>query len=122
MKEFIWFIGTFLVIYLFQVILILTNKKSLEKYKTSREVTYLVTKYKFSLDNINFKALANQLFLVNSIIISFTMSIIVNVSENFLIMMLLSFGILTVLLLLSYHVIGKHYKRKEDKKCVSINK
>ena len=114
MEELLWFAITYIFIYFVFYILILNNKKSLEKYKTSKEVTYIVKKYHLNLDKINFKKFANTLFLLNDVIISLTISIVLSRTNNILLIILLSILILIPLILIGYCLIGKHYKRKED--------
>lgn len=113
MEEIIWFTITFILIYVGYVFLILKNKKALEKYKHSKEVSFLVRKYQLSLEKINFKNFANKIFLINSFLISFTISMIVNITDQLILMAFLALGILVPLIYLCYSFLGKSYQRKE---------
>ena len=114
MKELLWFLVTFALLYLGFYVLILKNKKSLQKYKTSREVTYLVKRYHLNLDKIDFKKFASDLFLMNDFILSLTVSIIMNITANIFLIIILAVIIIVSLILIGYSLIGKHYKRKEN--------
>lgn len=122
MKEWIWFLLTFVILYLLYDFLILRNKKALEKYKTSKEILLIKTMTHIDLEKINFKRFAHKVILLNCFIIAITISICLVVSDNLILILFLAMGILIPLILGSYYFLGKHYKRKERVTCTNTKK
>lgn len=111
MKQFIIFIIIFIIIYLFYLLFVITRKKSLNRWKNGKEMTYLKYRYKLNLDKINIKPLAHIIGLSNALIISSVVTLI-SLFDKFFIQMLVGFLTLIPLILIIYHIIGKHYQKK----------
>ena len=112
MKEIIFFIVTFVFVYLVYYMFVINKKKSLEKWQNGKEMTYLKTVYKIKI--IDLKKMANVIALSNAFIVATTISI-VSIFNNFVSQMLIGFVVLIVLILGVYHIIGKYYQKKGKK-------
>jgi len=96
-------------------LLVIKNKKQLEKYRTSKEVLYLESKYSINIDKIPNKTLAKDLSLVNSLIVAITFAVS-ELIDNMWLKLLVIFLVLMVLIFVSYHFVGKAYIRKYGRK------
>jgi len=108
------FVFTFILIYVLYLIFVVHRSKKLEKIKRSTEVTFIKKRYKLKLDSIPNKKIALDVAFTNAFIISFTLSIMTFI-KNFVLQILIGFVILMILILIMYSILGKEYKRKEDK-------
>jgi len=115
MKELIFYIIIFVLIYLFYIIFVLNRKNVLKKFPNGKEMSYLKFKYGIKVNDKNIKGIANKVFLANSFIMSTTVYIVC-LFENLFLQIIV--GILTVLILILciYHLIGSYYKKKQGGK------
>lgn len=115
MKDFIFYILIFVLVYLFYIIFVLNRKNVLKKFATGRELSYLKFKYSIKVYDKNIKELSNLVFLANSFILSITVYIICLFNNLFLQIFV---GILTLIILILsiYHLIGTYYKKKQGGK------
>lgn len=111
MKELIIFIITFILIYLIYYVFVIHKHKTLLKWQNGKEMTYLKKVYKIKIKESNLKKIANVIAFSNAFIVALALSII-SLLNNFIIQMLLGFVILSVLILLTYHIIGKYYQKR----------
>ena len=109
----LWFIF-FIIVYLIYYILIINNKKKILKYRYSKEVSYLVTKYQLNVEKIGLKKLAHFIALTNAFIISTTVSI-VSYFDNIVIILIMSFVVLLLLIIISYAILGRILVKKYGK-------
>ena len=105
MKELGLFIFTFLIVYLFYVIFVLCRKKVLKKFPKSISAIYLNKKYNINITDKNIKKIANIVFLVNSLIISTTVTIVC-CFKSLLLGLLVCIVPLILMILIFYHIIG----------------
>lgn len=115
MKQFVLFIIIFVIVYLFYLLFVISRKKSLEKWKSGKEMTYLKYRYKLNLDKINIKELANVIGLSNALIMSLVVTVI-SFFKSFVIQMLVGIVLLFPSIIIIYHIIGKYYQRKQRRK------
>jgi|GEM_PF-1170429 len=115
MEILIMTIIAFVLCYLMYFLLVIKNKKQLEKYRTSKEVLYLESKYSINIDKIPNKTLAKDLSLVNSLIVAITFAVS-ELIDNMWLKLLVIFLVLMVLIFVSYHFVGKAYIRKYGRK------
>ena len=111
MKELIFYLVTFILIYLFYLIFVLNRKNVLKKFPNGKELRYLKAKYGIKVNDKNLKSIANIVFLANSFIISTTVFVIC-LFNNFLLEILVGFVTLIILLLVIYHIIVISLKKK----------
>ena len=114
-KEILLFIGTFILVYLFYFIFVLSRKNVLDKVPESKNMLYLKYKYGIKFTKENTKKIANKVFLANSLILSITVTIL-SMFKSFLIGLLVSIIPLVLLILVLYHLIGTYYKNKQGGK------
>lgn len=112
MQEVIFSLIVFIIIYLIYWITVILRKKKLEKFKNNTYVRYLQLIYHIDIERINIKSLAKVIALTNSFIISFTLYFI-SITDSLFLMLLLAVAIFIPLQLLSYHIIGKYYQKKQ---------
>ena len=112
MKELIFYVIMFVLIYLFYVIFVLNRKNVLKNFPNGKEMSYLKFKYGIKVNDKNIKEVANKVFLANSFIMSTTV-FVVCLFENLFLQIIV--GILTVLILILiiYYLIGSYYKKKQ---------
>ena len=115
MNNLISAVACFVIVYLFYLFFIIFRKKSLQRYKNSREYTYLKSKYKFEQDKVDIKYVASWCGLINAFIIGITIFIIGFVNKLVL-KLLLGFLILFPLILIFYHILGKQLEKKYKKR------
>lgn len=111
MKQLILFLVIFIIVYLFYLIFVISRKKSLNKWKNGKELTFLKYRYKLNYDKINMKKLGHIIGLSNALIMAAVVTLI-SLFKNFLIQMLVGFITLIPLILIVYHIIGRHYQKK----------
>ncbi len=124
MEYVLFFVITFILVYLLYNLFVIRKEKALKKMKSSKDVLLLCKLGEINIDSVNLKALVNKLSLFNSLLISLMGTIILiinNYITNFYLWIIIS-SILSILLLIpsiifGYKFIGKIIK-KEGKKNV----
>ncbi len=111
MEAILLFLITFIIIFIIYLLFVVFNKKGLKKIYNGTEAKYLKKLYKLDLNKLDKKKFAIHIALINSFIISITLSIVVLV-ENYLLMILLAFIIVILLILSLYHLLAINYKNK----------
>lgn len=114
MKYLLLFIVSFLIIYLVYYLIVVRRKKGLEAFKTGKQVMFFKNAYKLDLEKLDYKKFSNSLSLVNAFIIAFTVTILEFI-DGFILKLLIGFVILIPLILICYYILGKIYKRKEER-------
>lgn len=106
-------IGIFLFVYLCYLLLIILNKKKLNKYiNKSRETNMIKMRYNLNYDKISHKLVANLFGLTNGFILGLTY-VIMTLISNFILKLLLSLVFMTIIIIILYMLIGKYLKKKE---------
>ena len=106
-------LGIVIFVYLLYLMIIISNKRRLEKFvNNSRETNLLKHKYKIDYDKVNHKFVVNLIAISNGLIIGLTFVIVMLVKNNIL-KFILAFIVFTILMILIYTLIGKFIKRKE---------
>ena len=112
MKNFIFYIIIFVIVYLFYLIFVLNRKNVLKNFPDGKEMKYLKFKYGIKVNEKNLKKIANSVFLGNSFIISTTV-FVVCLFNNLLLEIIVGLATLIILMLGVYHIIGIYYKKKQ---------
>ena len=115
MKNLIFYLGLFIIIYLFYVIFVLKRKNVLKKFPEGKEIKYLKYKYGIKVNDKNIKKIAHTVFLGNSFILATTV-FVVCLFDNLLLEIVVGFITLIILMLGIYHLIGTYYKKKQGGK------
>lgn len=120
MYNIVIFVCLFLIVYLFYYIFVIRSEKTLEKMHSGKEMVFLKNNYKLDYGKISIKKVVNSIALTNSFIISFTTVIVCLLNEwisNFylwlLCCMFMAIVILFPLIIILYHFIGTHYRKKQ---------
>lgn len=115
MKEAIFtFAIAFVAIYLVYLIFVVLRKKTLRKIKNTTEIQFIKKKYNLKLENVDNKKIALDVAFCNSLIISFTLAVVTFI-KYFILQVLVGFVLLILLILIVYSILGKEYKRRENK-------
>ena len=115
MKELLFYLIMFILVYLFYVIFVLCRKNVLKKFPDGKEIKYLKFKYGIKVNDKNIKKIANTIFLANSFILSTTV-FVVCLFDNLILEIIVGVITLLVLILGIYHLIGIYYKKKQGGK------
>ena len=115
MKEAIFYLIIFLLVYLFYVIFVLCRPNVLKKFPDGKEARYLKFKYGIKINDNNIKKVANLIFLANSFILSTTIYL-VSLFDNLFIEIIVGLITLLILILGIYHLVGTYYKKKQGGK------
>ncbi len=112
MKDLMWCIGGFILIYLFYLVFVMARKKMLLKMIDGKEMKYLKYRYKIKIDEKNIKGIANSVFLANSFILA-TTAYVVMIMKSFWLELLLGTVTITALIFICYSIIGRYYSNKQ---------
>ena len=115
MKELIFYLVVFVLVYLFYLIFVLNRKNVLKNFPKGKEMSYLKLKYGIKVNDENLKKVANSIFLANSFILSTTVYVVC-LFESLLLEIVIGMITLIVLILSVYHLIGSYYKKKQGGK------
>ena len=115
MRELIFYLIIFILVYLFYVVFVLCRKNVLKKFSEGKEAKYLKFKYNIKINDKNVKKIANTIFLANSFILSTTVYVVC-LFDNLFLEVLVGLITLVILILSIYHFIGIYYKKKQGGK------
>ena len=110
-EELILFIMTFMLVFIIYELFIVRKAKKSKKKKKPIEVNYLIAKYNFDLDKLNYKKLLNIISIVSAFDISLVVTI-VSLLKNFYLQLLIGFVLIMLLIIVSYDVVGRIYIKK----------
>ena len=111
------FMLLFLLIFLFELFYVNKFKKDFNKLKETDPVVIFVLRYNIDLSKVSYVYLNNVLAFVNSFIISLSATIITNI-DNILLSLVICFIVLCCLLYILYEITGKYFKKLEAKEKV----
>lgn len=112
MKNFVFYIIIFVLVYLFYLIFVLSRKNVLKNFPNGKEMRYLKFKYGIKVNDKNIRSIANVVFLGNSFILSTTV-FVVCLFDSLLLEIIVGLTTLIILMLSVYHIIGTYYKKKQ---------
>lgn len=112
MLEFLLFVGTFLVVFIFYLLFVIRREKYLDKFTQGKEITYLKKVYKVKVNDKNKRKIALLVALSNSFIISFTVAIVC-LFKSIILQIVVGFITVIILILVCYHIIGIIFGKKE---------
>lgn len=117
LKFLFYFFWIFLLILIIYTIFINRKKRSYSKLKDSDEINLFVKRYNIDIKKHSFKRLKFLIALINSFIIAFTSTLIVYI-KSIIWSVLVGFIVVFILLYSIYEIVGRYYKKKEEKKNV----
>ena len=113
LSDLYWFIGTFVIIYLFYFFTyIVSKKKKYNKDKVPIELGYLIRKYRLDMSKINFKKIMNQIGIVSAFDIAFTATFMFIFVKNIYLSIILGAVMIVPLIIISFNILGNIYKKK----------
>ena len=107
-----WFLGIFLVIYIFYLIFGVLKKKKFNVDKIPVELRFLIKRYHLDMSKINYRSIMNMIGLASSFVISFTATFIFKYIENELLMILIGGLMIIPLIFITFNFIGLYYRKK----------
>ncbi len=110
-EELILFIMTFLLVFIIYELFLVRKCKKDKRRKKPIEVNYLIGKYNLDLDKLNYKRLLNIISAVSAFDISLVVTLI-SILDSFYLQLLIGFVLIMLLILVSYDIVGKIYKKK----------
>lgn len=111
LDELILFIMTFLLIYIIYELFLVRKAKKDKRRKKPVEVNYLIGKYNLDINKLNYKRLLNIISVVSAFDISLVVTI-VSLLDSFYLQLLIGFVLIMLLILVSYDIVGRIYKKK----------
>ena len=108
-----WFIGTFVIIYLFYLFsYVIGKKKKYNKKKVPIELSYLIKKYRLDIKKLNYKKIMNEIALISSFDIAFTATFMFVFVKNIYLSIILGMIIIFPLIIITFNILGSIYKKK----------
>ena len=107
-----WFLGIFLVIYIFYLIFGVLKRKKFNVDKIPVELRFLIKRYHLDMSKINYRSIMNMIGLASSFVISFTATFIFKYIENELLMILIGGLMIIPLIFITFNFIGLYYRKK----------
>ena len=111
--DLIWFVVTFLVIYIFYLsIYVFKKNKKYDPNKVPQELAYLIRKYRLDMKKINYKKIMNVIGLVCAFDIAFTSTFMFAFVKNIYLAIFVGAIMLVPLIVITFSFIGKYYRKK----------
>ena len=107
-----WFLGIFLVVYIFYLIFGVLKRKKFNVDKIPVELRFLIKKYHLDMSKINYRSIMNMIGLASSFVISFTATFIFKYIKNELLMILIGGLMIIPLIFITFNFIGLYYRKK----------
>lgn len=108
-----WFLGTFVIIYLFYIFTyVIGKKKKFNKNKVPIELGYLVKKYRLNMNKISYKQIMNQIGLISAFDIAFTATFIFVFVKNIYLSIIIGAILIVPLIMITFNILGSFYKKK----------
>ena len=111
MKEIFLYLFIFILVYLFYIIFVYRKKNVLKKFPNGKEMSYLKYKYNVKITDKNIKKISQSIFLANAFILATTVTV-VSMFNNLFLEIIVGIVTLLLLILLTYHIIGKIFGRR----------
>lgn len=107
-----WFLGIFIVIYVFYLFFSVLKKKKFNKNKVPVELRLLINKYRLDMSKINYRGIMNRIGIVSSFDIAFVATFVFRYIKNEILMFLIGSVMLIPLIIITFSFIGKYYVKK----------
>ena len=102
----LYFVISYLIIFLIYVLIINRKRKTYKEGKKAVDINYLIKKFNLDLNKINYKTIKWITTFINPLIISFTFVIVINI-ESFTLGLIIGFIIMLALIYSIYEIIGR---------------
>ena len=110
--DLIWFLGTFLVVYLFYFFFQILRHKKINKKKVPVELLYLIKKYNLDINKIKYTSIMQRIALVSAFDIAFIATFVMRFIKNIYLAIILGGVLFIPLIMITYGFIGRYYKKK----------
>lgn len=110
----IYFFSSFCVMFLAYLLFINRYRKDYNEGKLQLSINYIIKKYNLDMRKTKYKTVKLAVSLINSFIIAFTFTVIINIKQ-YIWKMLVGFVILMILIYSIYDIVGKAFKKKENR-------
>ena len=108
----IYFVVTYLIIFLLYSLVINRKKKSYKDATKQMDILYLVNKFKLNTKKTKYNTLKWITNIINPLIISITFIIVTNI-KSFILGIMIGFLVMMMLIYSIYEIIGRILKKKE---------
>lgn len=108
----IYFVVSYLIIFLLYSLVINRKKKSYKDATKQMDVLYLVNKFKLNTKKTKYNTLKWITNIINPLIISITFIIVTNI-KSFILGIMIGFLVMMMLIYSIYEIIGRILKKKE---------
>ena len=112
LSDLYWFLGTFLVVYLFYFFYQVLRKKEYDPNKVPVELVFLIKKYRLDMSKIPYRGIMNRIGLVSAFDIAFTSTFMFRFVKNVYLAILIGAIMLVPLIMITFNFIGKYYEKK----------
>lgn len=113
----IYFVVSYLIIFLLYSLVINRKKKSYKDATKQMDILYLVNKFKLNTKKTKYNTLKWITNIINPLIISITFIIVTNI-KSFILGIMIGFLVMMMLIYSIYEIIGRILKKKEFDKNV----
>ncbi len=113
----IYFLVSYLIIFLLYSLVINRKKKSYKDATKQMDILYLVNKFKLNTKKTRYNTLKWITNIINPLIISITFIIVTNI-KSFILGIMIGFLVMMMLIYSIYEIIGRILKKKEFDKNV----
>lgn len=113
----IYFVVSYLIIFLLYSLVINRKKKSYKDATKQMDILYLVNKFKLNTKKTKYNTLKWITNIINPLIISITFIIVTNI-KSFTLGIMIGFLVMLMLIYSIYEIIGRILKKKESDKNV----
>lgn len=111
------FVLLFLIFIIVYRVFINKKKKTYSKLKENDEVKLFVKRFNLDIKKQDYKKLLNAISLVNSLILSFTSTLVLYI-DSMIWSIIVGFAVLFVLIYSLYEIVGRYFKKLEGEKNV----
>lgn len=108
----IYFVVSYLIIFLLYSLVINRKKKSYKDATKQMDILYLVNKFKLNTKKTKYNTLKWMTNIINPLIISITFIIVTNI-KSFTLGIMIGFLVMMMLIYSIYEIIGRILKKKE---------
>ena len=108
LSDLYWFLGTFIIIYLFYLVFQVLRHKKINKKRVPVELVYLIK----NVDKIKYTSIMNKIALVSAFDISFIATFVMRFIDNVYLAILLGGVLFIPLIMITYSFIGMYYQKK----------
>ncbi len=112
LTDLIWFLGTFIGVYLFYLFYQIIRHRKYKPNKVPVELMLLIKKYHLDMSKINYQKIMNLIGLVSAFDIAFSATFVMKYIENIYLAILIGTVIFIPLIVITYSFIGKYYVKK----------